>query len=425
MKKTVFNLVLFMLLTVYNVNAQTSAAAALIVLEEIDAKVSNQINSIDNVATNAIGNSGNMILSMTSRLKKDIDDTIGTTDKILRENQQNLYNQILNLSDEFNKIVAERIDQIDLIAAKISMAAKDFLVKDKEPNVLKYNIPPFIKNYTKEYFIKVNGANFDRSESITMNINGKSYTPVQSNHLELIFKIDSTQIKPTASQKYIEANIHYKWSTGLFKKKKNKVEPFIIPIIPLNIGKATVFYEQETPERRYTDPISYSCDCRTGSSSWNGSRRHSSTAFNFNPSGGRKFDPNSIVVPNNGWSQRYGGGYSFDHKTEQQIRGVITCSSEAQPYGGGGSSSLTFTYKEFDIIYKIKKDQTVEKEISCVNPVLFDLPDPNDGKRPNVSYVKIFTYDNKEIILTPSITNSFFKIETNPVTYDVIVQWKN
>ena len=423
MKKTVFNLLLFTLFTLYNINAQTSAATALIALDEIDARISKQINSIDNVATNAIGNSGNMILSMTSRLKKDIDQTIGNTDKILRETQQNLFNQILSLSDEFNKAIEERIEQIDVIATKISIAARDFLVKDKEPNALKYNIPPFIKKYTEEYFINVKGVNFDRSESITMNINGKSYNPIQFNHSELIFKIDSTQIKPEANQNYLQASINYKWKSGLFKKKNKKMEPFIIPIIPLNIGKATVYYEQEIPERRYTDPISYSCDCRTGASDWRGNRRRSSTAFNFNPSGGRLFDPSTVTVLN--WNRRYDGGYSFDHKTEQQIRGVITCSSNNRPYGGGGSSSLTFSYKEFDIIYKIKKDQTVEKEISSINPVLFDLPDPIDNKRPNVSYVKVNTYDNKEIILTPSLSNAFFKLNINPVTDDVIVQWKN
>ncbi|MCO6163311.1 hypothetical protein [Flavobacterium sp. NRK F7] len=422
MKKTVFKLVIFVIFTIYNVQAQTSAAAALVALEEIDAKVSNQINSIDNVATNAIGNSGNMILSMTSRLKKEIDGTIGNTDKILRESQQNLFNEILSLSAEFDKVIKERIDQIDIVATKIAMAANDFLVKKKEPNTLRYNTPPFVTNYTKQYFIKINGANFDRSDAIEINVDGKIYKPIQSNHVELVFKIDSSQIKTGNDLHYLQASIHFKWRKGLFRIRKSKTEPFIIPIVPFNIGNATVFYEQEVPERRYTNPILYSCDCRTGASNWRGDRRNSSTSFNFNPSGGRIFDPTTIVVTD--WHKRYGGGYSFDHTTEQQIKGVITCSSDPRPYGGGGSSSLTFSYKEFDIIYKIKKDQTPNKEISFINPVLFDLPDPIDNKRPNLSYVKVNTYDNKEIILTPSIPNAFFKLNINPVTDDVIVEWK-
>lgn len=412
-----------MLLSYNNIKAQTSGAAALIALDEIDAIVSKQINSIDNLVTNAIGNSGNMILSLTARLKKDINETIGNTDKVLRENQQNLFNQILNLSEEFNLIIKERIGEIDLISSKISQAANDFLVKKKEPNIFKFETPPFILDYTKEYLIKIKGSSFDRSESIAIIINGKRYEPVQSSHVELIFKIDSSQIKPKLEENYFKAKVSFDYRSGLFKKEKNKSEPFIIPIIPLNVGKATVFYEQELPERRYTDFISYSCDCSTGASNWKGDKRHETTSFNFNPSGGRLFDPNSINITE--WSRRYDGSYSFDHKTEQQIKGEISCYSKGKPFGGGGFSKLTFGYKEYDIIYKIYKNQTAYKEISSINPVIFELPDPVDSKRPNLSYVKILTYDNREIILIPSVSNIFFKVNINPVTDDVVVRWAN
>lgn len=412
-----------MLLSYNNIKAQTSGAAALIALDEIDATVSKQINSIDNLVTNAIGNSGNMILSLSARLKKDINETIGNTDKVLRENQQKLFNQLLNFSEELNLIIKERIGEIDLISTKISQAANDFLVKKKEPNIFKYETPPFIKDYTKEYFIKIKGSSFDRSDLIEITINGKAYSPIQSNHVELIFKIDSSQIKPQLDEKYLKAIISFNWRSGIFKQKKNKSEPFIIPVVPLNIGKGTVFYEQELPERRYTDIISYSCDCSTGSSNWKGDRRSSTTSFNFNPSGGRLFDPSTIIVTE--WAQRHGGGYSFDHQTEQQIKGGISCRSDGKPYGGGGFSKLTFGYKEYDIIYKIYKKQTSEQEISSINPIIFELPDPVDGKRPNLSYVKVLTYDNREIILTSSVSNSFFKVNINPVTDDVIVKWAN
>jgi len=421
--KKLFFLLLIVLFACNNIKAQTSGAAALIALDEIDAVVSKQINSIDNLVTNAIGNSGNMILSMTARLKKDINETIGNTDKVLRENQQNAYNQILNLSDEFNKIIKERISDIDVISLKITQAANDFFVKKKEPNVFKFQTPPFINNYTKEYLIKINGTSFDRSESVAVIINGKKFKPVQSNYGELLFKIDSSDIKSSPNENYINAQISFNYRKGIFKTKKNKSEPFIIQVVPLNIGSATVFYEQEKPERRYTDLKSYSCNCSTGSSNWKGDRRHNTTAFNFNPSGGRLFDPSSIIVTN--WSQRHGGGYRFNHQTEQQIMGNISCSSDGRPYGGGGHSTLTFDYKEYDIIYKIYKEQTAIKDISSVNPVLFELPDPIDGKRPNLSYVKILTYDSREIILTPSVANVFFKVNINPVTDDVIVRWAN
>lgn len=420
--KTLF-LSLVMLLLFNSLQAQTSAATALIALNEIDDTVSKQINSIDNLVTNAIGNSGNMMLSLTARLRKDINETIGNTDKVLRENQQNSYNQILSLSEEFNTIVKDRISEIDIISLKITQAANDFFVKKREPNIFKFGTPPFIKDYTKEYSIKISGSNFDRSETVSVIINDKKFKPVQSNYGELLFKIDSSDIKSRLNEKYINAQISFNYRKGLFKTKKKKSEPFIIQIVPLNIGRATVFYEQEKPERRYTDLITFSCDCSTGSSNWKGDRRHRTTAFNFNPTGGRLFDPITIQVVD--WNQRYGGSYSFDHKTEQQIRGEISCYSDGKPYGGGGFSRLVFGYKEYDIIYKIFKDQTVSKEVSSINPVLFELPDPIDNKRPNLSYVKILTYDSKEIILTPSVSNTFFKVNINPVTDDVIVRWAN
>lgn len=421
--KKLFFLLLIMLFSYNNIKAQTSGATALIALNEIDATVSKQINSIDNLVTNAIGNSGNMILSMTARLKKDINETIGNTDKVLRENQQNAYNQILNLSEEFNTIIKDRISDIDVIALKITQAANDFFVKKKEPNVFKFQTPPFINDYTKEYSIKINGTSFDRSESVAVIINGKKFKPVQSNYGELLFKIDSSDIKSSSNENYINAQISFNYRKGIFKTKKNKSEPFIIQVVPLNIGSATVFYEQEKPERRYTDLIQFTCDCRTGASDWKGSKRHSTTVFNFNPSGGRLFDPTSIS--NIDFFQLHGGGYSFDHKTEQQIMGKISCNSDGKSFGGGGRSKLTFGYKEYDIIYRIYKEQTTVKDISSVNPVLFELPDPIDGKRPNLSYVKILTYDSREIILTPSVANVFFKVNINPVTDDVIVRWAN
>lgn len=421
--KKLFFLLLIMLLSYSNIKAQTSGAAALIALDEIDATVSKQINSIDNLVTNAIGNSGNMLISLTARLRKDINETIGNTDTVLRENQQNIYNQILTLSEDFNVIVKERISDIDVIATKISQAANDFFVKKKEPNIFKYETPPFILDYTKDYFIKIKGSSFDRSESISIIINGSRYLPIQSSHTELIFKIDSSQIKPQLDESYFKAQVSFDYHSGLFKKKKNKSEPFIIPVTPLNVGKATVFYEQAMPERRYTDLISYSCDCSTGSSDWKGKKRHSATAFNFNPSGGRLFDPSTITVTY--WYQRYGGSHSFDLQTEQQIKGEISCYSDGKSYGGGGHSKLTFGYKEYDIIYKIYKKETANKEISSVNPVIFELPDPIDGKRPNLSYVKILTYDSREIILTSSVPNPFFKVNINPITDDVIVKWAN
>ncbi|WP_149206580.1 hypothetical protein [Flavobacterium johnsoniae] len=421
--KKLFFLLLIMLLSYNNTKAQTSGAAALIALDEIDATVSKQINSIDNLVTNAIGNSGNMILSMTARLKKDINETIGNTDKVLRENQQNLYNEILNLSSEFDKIVKERISDIDVISLKISQLANDFLVKKKEPNIFKFQTPPFIKDYTKEYTIKISGTSFDRSDLVAVIIGEKQFKPVQSHYGELVFKIDSSDIKPNLNETYLNAQVKFNYRKGIFKAKKNKTEPFIIQVVPLNIGSATVFFEQEKPERRYTELITFSCDCKTGASDWKGKKEKSTTPFNFNPSGGRLFDPSSIVVTN--WYQRHGGGYKFSHQTEQQIMGNISCSSDGKPYGGGGHSTLTFGYKEFDIIYKIYKEKTTAKDISSVNPVLFELPDPIDGKRPNLSYVKILTYDSREIILTPSVANVFFKVNINPVTDDVIVRWAN
>lgn len=404
--------------------SQVTAATALVALDEIDATVTKQLQTIDNLATNAIGNTGNMVLSISARLRKDINETIGNTDKALRENQLNLYNQILNLSNDFNEVIKGNLKEVDVITTRVTETLDNFIIAKKEPRIYKYDTEPFIKEYTGYYTFKVRGKNFDKSESVFITVNNKQVPPIQSNYNELIFKIDSSDIVISkVNDHYVDAQINFKWKKGLFNKRMETQVPFIIPVIPLNIGEVTVFFDQSLPERKYSENISYSCDCRTGASSWSGSRRHSNTAFNIIPTNGRLIDPNTVNVIS--WSQRYGGGYSFDYKTEQQIRGYISCRSESQPRGGGGSSSLTFTYKEYEIIYPIHKKQSNTQKLTSVNPIIFDLPDPVDNKRPNISYALVKTFDNKEFILTPSNPNKFFDLRLNPVTDDVIVNWKN
>jgi hypothetical protein len=344
----------------------------------------------------------------------------------LRGNQLNLYNQIINLNFEFNKTIEDNIENIDLVVTKITQTAQDLIVKKKDPNIYRYITETFIEGYTNAYTLTLKGNNFNRSNNIYILVNGQKIQPKQITFSELVFKIDPKIIVPKSDEEnYVEVDIVFEWQKGLFKKSIKDIEPFIIPTIPYNIGTATVFYEQEIPERNYTGEISYSCDCSTGPSGWQGNRRHQTTAFNLNPSGGRKFDPNTVTVPRNGWTQRYGGSYSFDYKTEQQIKGEISCYSDGRPRGGGGFSRLTFTYKEYDIIYKVHKNQTSDKELNSVNPVIFELPDPADGKRPNVSYISVKTYDNKTITLLPNESNKYFKLTINPVTDDVSVSWKN
>lgn len=408
---------------VSNAFSQITGAAALIAIDEIDSKLTKQIQSIDNLATNAIGNTGNMLLSMSATLRKDINETIGNTDKVLRENQVSMFNQLNNLVAEFNSTIENNIDKLDITATKVTQAANDLFGKKNEPNIFAYLTENYISGYTPDYTFKVKGNSFDRSKSIYILIVDKRIKPVQSNYQELIFKIDSADIKTIDSKRnYCEAKIVFLWEKGLFKKDITKEEPFIIPVTPLIIGKATAYYEQLLPEIKYSDYISYKCDCSTGSSNWNGDREKSSTAFNILPTGGRKIDPNSVVEVS--WSQRHGGGKHFEFTTEQQIKGKITCNSDGKPKGGGGFSSLTFKYKEFETIYNLHKKSIDNKVISSVNSTIFELPDPVENKRPNLNYVLIQAYDGKEFVISPSESNKYFKLTVNPVTDDIIVSWK-
>ncbi|MDR6516746.1 hypothetical protein [Chryseobacterium camelliae] len=419
----------FLLILIFGLISQTSraqvtAAAALIALDEIDAKITGQLQTIDNLATNAIGNTGNMVLSVSARLRKDINETIGNTDQVLRENQLLLYNQLLNMSSDFSKVVEGRMREADMITTKLTETIDNFIVVKKEPRIYRYDTQTFIKQYTGSYLFKVKGKNFDQSDQVFITINNKQIKPVQSAYDEVVFRIDSSDIVLTSPQDhYADARINFLWKKGLFRKQMHTKIPFLIPVIPLNIGKVTVFYDQALPERKYAEPISYSCSCRTGGPGMSGGRKHSTTAFNIIPTGGRLFDPNSIEVAS--WTQRHGGGYNFDHKTEQQIRGYINCSSESRPFGAGGSSSLTFRYKEYETIYPVHKKQTDVKAITSINPIIFDLPESVDNKRPSISYAVVKTYDQKEFILTPSNPNKFFELRMNPVTDDVIINWKN
>ena len=398
-----------------------SVAGALYTLEEIDKKISEQINSIDNLATNTIGNSGNMLLSIISRLRKELKESVGDVDKTLRGNQLTAFNQIRNLFEDFNSSIEGNIENINEISVRISQTADDLLVKNKEPNIYSYNIPPFIKKYSDNFKISMKGKNFDRLDDIKLEIGESEIEPVQKNYQELIFIIDSAIINNF--EKFANAEINFKWRSGLFNRKNERSSPILLPITPKVIGSVTVVYEQDLPEKIYSDPISYSCDCKTGSPGLDGSRERSSTAFNINPTNGKLIDPSSIDVKN--WSQRYGGERSFDHVTTQQIRGEITCTSQAKPYGGGGFSTLTFTYKEYETKY-FSKENSIEKDnLTSFNPSVINLPAPVDNNRPNLKYVLINTFDDKEFVLTPTNTNNMFRLDINPTTDDVIVEFIN
>lgn len=420
MKKIIFTLLITLLSFSYSYS-QVTAAAALVALDELDKTITSQLNSVDNLITNSIGNTGNMILSISARLKKDINETIGNTDKILRENQLNLYNQISTLTFDFNKAIKENIENIDVVATRVTQTVDDFFGKNKEPNIFKYNTSVFTLDYDKDYTFSAIGKNFDRSYEVYILFNGQKIKASSSTNRNLTFIIDSTYINSIGTNSnYLKGEMVFKWKKGLFKKKKERTEKFIIPIAPIKIGSAQAFYEQELPEKVfYSQTKTYNCS--TGSSNWKGEQEKESTAINILPVDGRYFDKNSISVTH--WSQRHGGGYEFTSKTEQQIVGKITCKSDGKSYGGGGKSKLTFNYKEYEIKYKVKDLSSETLDVSTINPILFELPEPVDGKRPNLRYVKVITFDNKEIILNPNENNRYFTLKINPVTDDVTINW--
>lgn len=421
MKKLIFTLILSLFLS--NGYSQVTGAAALVALDELDASVTKQIQSLDNLATNAIGNAGNMLLSVSARLRKDINETIGNTDKMLRENQLLLFNQIQNLASDLDRTIKENIDNVDVVASRISVTMDNFLIKKKEPYIFKYDTETFIKDHSKYYTFKVKGKNFDQTEQTYIQLNNKKIKPIQISYNEMVFRIDSSDIHFSGENMYYsQAKIVFHWKKGLFNSKKEKKEPFLIPISPLNIGELTVFYEQKLPEKKLSNYISYSCNCSTGSTGWDGDSKKGKKAFNIIPTGGRLFDTSTIVVDS--WTQRYGGNYGFDHRTEQQIKGEISCKSQSRPFGGGGFSSLTFKYKEFEIVYPTHKKQTALHKITSINPLIVELPDPVDSNRPNVSHAIIKTFDNREIVLSPTKTDKLFDLRINTVTDDVVISWK-
>lgn len=421
--KTIMLFLLFVMCISQTSNAQVTGAAALIALDEIDASISKQIQSIDNLVTNAIGNTGNMLLSTSARLRKDINETIGNTDKILRENQVSLFNELILLKNEYDDAIVNNLAALDNTATKVTEALTNFIVVRKEPSVFKFFTTPFIKGYSPSYTLKVSGKSFDKSRKVYALINGKQINPVQTTFGDLLFTIDSADIRTNDINKYYaNAKIVFEWEKGLFGKDMISESPFIIPVTPLNIGAATAYYEQELPQTQYTSYLEYSCDCRTSQPGYTGGARDSSTSFNILPTGGRNIDIASIEVTN--WDQRHGGGYHFNTKTTQQIAGNITCKSESRPFGARGTSHLTFRYKEFDKIYKVQQGNIVKDKITSVNPAVFELPDPIDGKRPNLRYIVVSTFDGKQVTLLPASSNKYFNLAINPVTDDVAITWR-
>src|SRR5690606_29597118 len=126
--------------------------------------------------------------------------TIGNTDKILRENQVSMFNLLNNLLSEFNSNIENNIDKLDLTTTKVTQAMNDFIKTKTEPNIFGYLTESFIKGYTSNYTLKIKGNSFDRSKSIYILIGNKLIKPIQSSYNELLFKIDSIDIKTADSQ---------------------------------------------------------------------------------------------------------------------------------------------------------------------------------------------------------------------------------
>jgi hypothetical protein len=415
---------LFLSLTM-NINAQIDAATALIAMEELDVTVENAMNSLGLITENAVGDSGNMILSALSRLREDIKSTIGETDRLLRGNQQLLFDNLTTEVDNFSEIAENSIVDVDAIATRVTSAVNDFFGKKREPRILTYKTPTYTVGSNNSYVFNVIGEDFDRSYEYYLEVNGekKKIDQVSQNKMKIIIPAETMNKISHDSIRFIKAKFVFKYKKGwIFKKKTEKPFEFVIPCVPEKIGTAVAYYEQKKPQIEYFPFKNYTAHKTSGGSNWRGKKKTGKAGINILPTLGRFIDPTSVKVTS--WRKRYGGGYTINTITEQYIRGSIYCKGQNKPYGGGGSSTLKLTYREFKTEYPLTKSQTESVRLDADNLSVIELPDPIDGNRPNLNYVKVLTFDGREHIITTSNPSPYFKLSQNALTDDLELKFK-
>lgn len=425
MKSLKIILLLIYILTSKNLNSQIDATTALVTMEELDVTIENTMNSLELLTGNAIGDSGNMLISALSRLREDIKNTIGETDLVLRGNQQILFDKLNREIQNFSEISNNSLANIDDIATKVTSALNDFFRKKREPRILVYKTPTHILNNEDPYILNVSGEDFDRSyESyLLLDQKKKKIDQITSNKMKVIIPSKTMNLLSNDSLRFIKAKFVFKYKQGwLFKKNKEKSFDFVIPCVPKKIGYAIAYYEQKTPQIESFPYKTYTANASCGGSNWRGKRKTGKAGINILPTQDRFIDPTTVKITE--WNKRYGGGYIINTVTEQYIRGSIYCKSQNKCYGGGGSSTLKLKYREFKINYPLTQSQTKSVMLESDRISIIELPDSIDGNRPYLNYVKVFTFDGKEHIITTSNPSPYFDLSQNPTTDDLELKFK-
>ena len=425
MKKIKLLILVFLTCVSFQANAQITAASALIVLDELKGTINETMDSIAIIADDAVGNSGNMILSAISALSDEINNTINNGDIVLRSNQQLLFNNLNSAVNDFSNIAEGALVNIDGIAARVATSVDDFFGKSKEPRVITYKTPVYIIGDDKPYEINVTGKNFDRSFDSYLNIKGERKAIDQKTLSNIKVIIPNEKMKSIVTDdkvRFVHLNFKFKYKEGfIFKKKKEKVFDFVIPCVPKKIGSAIAYYEQITPKIKYHPYKTHKASKTTGGTSGSGSRRTGRTSFNILPVDGRKIDPSSFKVIS--WRKRYGGGYTIQSVTEQLIKGKMYCKSQSRPFGGGGSASLTMQYREYSTEKPLIKNETTAIEIESDKLSIIKLPDPIEGNRPYLDYIKVNTFDGKEHIITVNNPSKYFSVSQNELTDNLEIKY--
>ncbi len=420
-------LILFILATtkIFAQGEVVTYAIANSTTEAISEEAQEAINSLDNLKTDAIGDTANAVLTIIARFQNEIGNTMNKADRVLSKRENAIFNEIISLKNELDKSIENTGDRIESVSLSATQAINDFWGKKNEPSIMKVETKPYITDYTKEQRIELRGSNFDRVDTMYIKLGNQLVSFDNRTHRSMGFQLPLEIFKESviSEQKYIKGEIHSKWRQGWFKKKKKRIDPFIIPIFPKNLGTVKIKYEQNRPYKKLGKVKTYVVpNCTTGSRKLGGSRKKSSKRFNFSPTEGEHFHVPSIKFIN--WSQRYGGNKSFTTTTEQQIKGYITCESETKVGGGGGLSTVTIEYKQYKKLFPVRDYESKEYIVTATNPLIAKLPRPIEGHRARVNYATIDTFDGKHIILVPNGTNNFFNLQHNQDTDDVILSFK-
>ncbi len=414
-----------------------SALNAILVLDEMSSSIDDATASAEFAYNNSINNTSVQIKSIIGNLRYAIKDTADEIDDKITEQQFRLLENTITLKNEFDESLNNGFNRTENLTNSISQIVSDLPFTKNEPRITKTEIPLFVKDWSNNVKLNFQGYNLDYEDnfiSIGDEITLKAST---QNSTGIEFLISNKKISETineilnensSSTNYIKGEVHLFYKKGwVFGKKKEKILPITIKVIPRKIGTIKVVFQVDEYQSNI-EHINASCAVGTPSPGWKGKRKTRSKSCPITAPRKLVESCNNVVqgsiiptsIVSRQTAKRYGGGHSVGSITNEGFVLNVTAKSESKPGGGGGLYSARV---EYDVEYpcKVKSDKSFEEMQLLVGQ---EIPiDLTGNKDPLYKRAEISFFDGSEMVLSSEERkHSLLEISNNDAKQQVIIR---